>query len=346
MVGRSVRLWVAVILMLACAGCATIDRMKQQHRLASEHREQVAQANAESKADRTQKRKEAQNIARLRRLQSELVAHGDPDSLVAGALVADFLAGSPNSTALELTARAVAAAPDRADLALLQLQLCENAPGCDALALETRLRQLDPQNGITWTYALARADRDNQSAAWLAARDGLAQSTRVDLYWTRTVTHLATAVAGKAGFDTSAAVLEVTALEGSLVPTFQPLSRACQAQEIQRPDVLTQCRQIAAAFRHGDTAFVEAVGSSLAIRLWPDRSPENLAIVSERRALRYRVDLMTRNATKLNSPQALTILAGLLPQYPTEQTAFRALFVHLGLMPDPPAGWVDPQPGG
>ena len=349
MAGRTVTLGVAVMLALACAGCATIDKMEQAHRAAVLHDKQNEEAvdrNKESKADRAQRVQQTQDTARLRRLQNELVAHGDPDSLAAGALVENLISGFTSTTALDLAARAVAGAPDRTDLALLQLQLCENAPRCDAPPVEARVRQLDPQNGIAWTYALLRADHDNRPADWEAARAGLAHSARVDLYWNHTVSHLARAVAGKAGFDTATALTEVIGIEAALMTAFQPISRACQAQELQRPDVLDQCRRIAAAFRHGDTGLLEAYGSSLALRLWPAGSAENLDVLAERRALRYRVDLMARDAAQLNSPQALDTLADLLPKYPTEQSAFRALYVHLGLKPDPPAGWVDPQPGG
>lgn len=348
--GAVVMPWAAVILALSTvSGCATIDKWKQEHREASLYRRQEAEAAAREQAswgDRPSKLKRAQDIARLRRLQSELIAHGDPDSLAAGALFEIPISGFPDGTALELATRAVARAPERTDLALLQLQLCENAPACDALPLEAHLRELDPENGITWTYALLRAAREDRPADWVAARDGLAQSQRIDLYWNRTVSHLAGAVAGRAGLDSGAAVREVIGIETALEASFQSVSKMCQAQAIQQPDVLVQCRRIAAAFQHGDTSLVEAYGSSLAIRLWPEGSAERLAVITERRALRYRADLMTRYAERINSPRSVEVLAGLLARYPTEQAAFRALFVRLGLNPDPPPGWVDRQPEG
>jgi hypothetical protein len=336
-----------MLALLSASGCATIHKWKQEHREASLHRQQAEEAaNREtgSKADRALHLKQAQDAARLPRLQSELAAQGDPDSLAASALVAGSLSGFDNGTALDLATRAVAAAPERADLALLQLQLCESAPACDPLPLEKRLRVLDPENGITWTYALLRADREQRAVDWEAARGGLAQSKRINLYWNRTVSHLAKAVTGKAGFDSGAAVAEVIGIEAALLGALQPISRACQAQEIQRPEVLGQCRRIAAALRQGDTSVVEAEGSSLALRVWPEGSPERLEVMKERHVLRYRVELMTHYASQLNSSQASNALAGLLTQYPTQQTVMRALYERLGLKPDPPANWVDPLP--
>jgi hypothetical protein len=336
-----------ILALLSASGCATINKWKQEHHEASLHRRQTEEAaNREtgSKADRALRLKQAHDDARLPRLQSELVAQGDADSLAASALLAGSLSGFGDSTALDLAARAVAAAPDRADLALLQLQLCESTPSCDPLPLERHLRVLDPDNGITWTYALLRADREQRAGDWEAARGELAQSKRVTLYWNHTVSHLAKAMAGKAGFDSGTAVAEVIGIEAALMSALDPISRACQAQEIQRPDVLGQCRQIAAAFRHGDTSVVEANGTSLALRLWPAGSAERLEVSNERHILRYRVELMTRHGAQLNSPQATEALAGLLGQFPTQQTAMRALYIRLGLTPDPPANWVDPQP--
>jgi hypothetical protein len=208
------------------------------------------------------------------------------------------------------------------------------------------LRVLDPENGITWIYALLRADREQRPADWEAARGGLAQSTRVNVYWNHTVSRLAKAVTGKAGFDEAAAVAEVLGIEANLMSALQPLARACQAQELQRPDVLNQCRRIATALRQGDTSLVEADGSTLALRLWPAGSAQRLEVLKERRVLRYRVDLVTRHTAQLNAPQAIGTLAGLVAQYPSEQATMRALYVHLGLKPDPPADWVDPRPDG
>ncbi|HEY4341716.1 MAG TPA: hypothetical protein VGM97_17360 [Steroidobacteraceae bacterium] len=337
------------VALMAASGCATVHKWKQEHHEASLHRQQTEEAAARengSKADRAESLRQAQEAARLPRLQDELVARGDAESLAAAALIQGQISGFSSGTALDLAARAVAAAPDRTDLMLLQMQLCEGTPTCDPLPLERRLLVLDPENGIPWVYALLRADREHRPADWEAARSGLAQAKRVDLYWNRTVSHLAKAVTGKAGFNANAAFSQVIGAEASFITALQPISRACQAQEIKRPEALVQCRRIAMVLRHADTTLLEANGSSVAMRVWPAGSAERREVISERRALRYRVDLMTRYAKQLNSPQAIDTLAGLIAQYPTEQAAMRALYVHQGLKPDPPTDWVDPQPDG
>jgi hypothetical protein len=343
--GASMRLRAVVILVVVCvSGCASFSKWNQERHAAQLQRrqnEEAADLNKDSKADAAAKLKRAQHDARLRQAQSELIARGDPDSLAAAALIAGLLSGFEGTTSVDLAARAVAGAPARADLAFVQLQLCESAPGCDALPIETYLQQLDPHNGITWTYQLVRADLANDGPNWKRARDGLAQSTSVDLYWNHIVSRLAKAMAGKAGFDATSAAIQLLGIESSFAPAFDPISRACSVQDIQQPEVLGQCRQIAAAFRNADTSLFEAYGSSLALHLWPDGSAESRQIAEERRALRYRVELMTRNEKKINSPQAQRILAPLISRYPTEQATYHALFVALGLVADPPANWTE-----
>src|ERR1700733_13009341 len=125
---------VVILALMSASGCATIHKWQQEHRkpcLPRRQAEEAAARESGSKADRALRQKQAQDAARLPRLQSELAAQGDADSLAASALVAGSLSGFDNGTALDLATRAVATAPDRADLALLQLQLCESAPASD-----------------------------------------------------------------------------------------------------------------------------------------------------------------------------------------------------------------------
>jgi hypothetical protein len=339
----------ALVLLSACGTMAKWHQSQQAQQAASAHRQQTEEAaaiNSESKQDRAAKLQRAQHDERLRRLQAELAARADADSLAASALFARELAEPATATPLDLAARAVAAAPQRADLVMLELQLCETAPGCDTAPLEVRLSQLDPDNGMPWAYALLRADHANLNAPWRAARAALSQSQRITLYWNTLVSHLTGAAAGRQGFDTVAAMVEVIGVEAAMISPLQPVSRACSEQDVQDSAVLAQCRRIAAAFMKADTVLFEAYGSTLAIRLWPEGSAESQQITAQRRGLRYRMDQMGRFAAKFNSPAATRALAGYVQHYPTEQTALRALFADLGMAPEPPANWVDNTPGG
>jgi hypothetical protein len=284
--------------------------------------------------------------ARLRTLRAELIARGDPDALATAAVFERLAAGHWHD-APDLAGRAAAGAPDRADVAYLQLLLCYQTPSCKAGPLETHLRELDPANGITWIYALARATRANDPAGASLALAGLAQARRVDLYWTALVSHMTATVAGRAGFDESAAFVYVIGVDAAMVlPPLQPISTACSASAVANPDVLAQCRRIVAALEHADTILIESYGNRRAARLWPDGSAESMAIASERRVLDYRINLWTAQEKALNSPKATRTFAGLLGHYSTEQEAFLALCADLGLQVDPPADWKQPQPHG
>ena len=288
----------------------------------------------------------ASDQARLRMLRAELIARGDPDALATAAVFEGLATGHWND-APDLAARATAAAPDRADLAYLQLLLCYQMPSCKAEPLETHLRELDPTNGITWIYALGRATRANDSAAANVAFAGLAQARRVDLYWTALVSHMTAMVAGRAGFDESGAFVYVVGVDAAMVlPPLQPISTTCSAAAVANPDVLAQCRRIVAALEHADTILIESYGNHRAARLWPDGSAESVAIASERRVLDYRMNLWVEQRRALNSRKATRTFAGLLGHYSTEQEAFLALCVDLGLQADPPADWQQPQPHG
>ncbi len=344
---RSVFRAAVIVTAASVSACAFTARLRQEHRQASLHRQQVEEAadrTPDAKADSAALRKQLAHETQLRQLQRELIARGDADSLAASALFERALSDETNATALSLAARAVAGAPERVELVFLQLQLCESVPTCDARPVEMRLRQLDPQNGITWVYALQRAEAANSGAAWRAARDSLARSTRITLYWNRTISRLAGAASDKAGFDSAAATLEVVRIEGILLGALPPVSRACSPQGVQQPDVLDQCRRIATAFRNADRTLLEVYGTTLAVGLWSPDSPEGREITAERRGLSYRADLMTNYRTKFGSTQATNSLMANIAKYPTEQAAFRALIADLGLNPDPPASWSDQAP--
>jgi hypothetical protein len=109
----------------------------------------------------------------------------DADSLAAAAMLSQFTAPQPREeTRHALLARAVAAAPQRADLAWLSIQACRDIPACDLEPEVDRLRALDPSNGAGWLNAVARANAADDEAAKIAALSALARAERVDVCWT------------------------------------------------------------------------------------------------------------------------------------------------------------------
>jgi hypothetical protein len=277
----------------------------------------------------------ASQQARLRKLRTELIARGDPDSLAAAAMFERLTTGQWHD-APDLASRATTAAPERRDLAFLQLSLCYLTPACKPESFADRLRQLDPANGITWIFALGRATRANDAAAVSAALTGLEQSQRVDLYWPALVSHLSAAVSGHAGFDQMTAFVNVVGIDAAIaIPPLQPVSTSCSKTAIANEDILARCRRMIAALEHADSILLESYGNHLAARLWPEASAEGIAIASRRRVLDYQMQLWSVQQKKLNSPQAIRTLARLYGRYSTEQATFLALYADLGLSPDP-----------
>jgi hypothetical protein len=270
-----------------------------------------------------------------------LVDAGDADSLAAAALTARTLgdAAAHPARALEMADRALASAPQRADLAFLELQLCEATASCAPQAAEARERETDPLNGISWLFALRRAGRSHDAAGVRTALAGLAGSQRVDRHWTALASRMTAAMAGKAGLDAPTALSSLIDMEAALPMPLLSVTTACSEEALQNPQVLAQCRQAAETLRHADTISVAMYGNRLAVRLWPKGSARSIEIAAAGRELAYQMDVMRRNPQRLDSPKALQILANLYPHYPTEQSVVRALYFNLGLQPDPPAQW-------
>ncbi len=67
-------------------------------------------------------------------------------------LLACLLPSRPDDS-LALIGRAIAAAPERPDLAWLQAQVCQEVTRCDPEPIERHLRGLDPSNGAGWMGA-------------------------------------------------------------------------------------------------------------------------------------------------------------------------------------------------
>jgi hypothetical protein len=291
-------------------------------------------------------RSPAAQQARMRTLRSELLARGDPDSLAAAAIFERWSTGEWHD-AVGLAARAAAVAPERTEFAYLQLVLCYQMPSCRPEPLEVQLRARDPANGITWISALGRATDSNDGAGVRAALDGLAQSQRVDLYWTTLVSHLTAAVTGRAGFDQMNAFVAVIGMDAAMaIPPLHPIETACSRSALADGEIRSQCRRIAAVLEHADSILFESYGNRVAARVWPEGSAEGIAIAARRRVLDYRMSLWTSKSRQLNSPNAMRTLVTFVGQYPTEQQAYVALYASLGLNPEPPADWKKPEPHG
>ena len=206
----------------------------------------------------------------------------NPDQLAAAAL-GTLVMQRDASSALGLIRQAGNLAPERPDLAWLQVRLCIELPGCEPEPFEARLRKLDPKNGSVWLGVLARAQARHDARAEQSVLEAMSQAERFDVYWTTLVWRLATALAQTnapnppnpppaAGAPPPTpltnALNDVTGWLSQLTfAAFRPLAAACAQQRTADPTIRTHCSRIADAMQRGDTTFVEGLGLGIAQRL-------------------------------------------------------------------------------
>jgi hypothetical protein len=301
--------------LLIMGGCAT----KAQRQLAAEQR--------------------AQQIPQL------LIRAGDADSLAAAAMMyRDPLWRRSESAALTLLDRAVQAAPQRADLAWLQLRVCAELDACDARPIEARLRLLDPTNGAGWMQSLAAARIASDASAVRATLVAIGQSGQIRFYWTTLVSHLAHAMTGSGKYDSREALSRAIAELANTQLQLQPLAQACSAEAVEVPVVLENCRGVAGAFLHSDTVLTELFGIRLARSLWAPEAMENQQAVELLRQVQYQSSLLAgvqRRPSWSSKAGQLAVLK-LCATLPSEQEVMGAEIRAAGLDPQPPPGWTAP----
>jgi hypothetical protein len=258
----------------------------------------------------------------------------DADSLAAAGILS---IGTRSDQALGFLARAIAAAPDRADLIWLQALRCAQLPPCDPEPIEHRLRELDPTNGAGWWGALARAGAAHDTAGVDAALAAIGQSDRLDTYWTTLVGHLGRALANTKSMSPAESAVEIIGyISAQSIPASQYISNSCKAERLQQAGVIELCRGIARALQRGDTYIAEMIGVAIAKRVWPEDSPEWKAAADERRVFEYRSSFYKKMALReITHPgEYLTLCA----QNRREQDVLREQLIKAGINPNPPAG--------
>jgi hypothetical protein len=261
-----------------------------------------------------------------------LTRMADADSLAAAGLLS---VGDHRDQSLSLIARATAAAPERADLKWLEVQVCNEIAPCDPEPVERRLRELDPSNGAGWLGALARGAVAKNDVPRDAALAALSRSDRVDFYFTTLVARLSRAVAhtGKVSKEI-AEVWVIGYLAREAIPAYQYVSTACKGDRLQSVEVTETCRRVARALQNGDTYLTEMIGAAIAKRVWPEDSPEYAAAAEARRVYDYRSKfyLKLNQAGLKHADEYLTLCA----ENRHEQDVLRAQLIKAGINPTPP----------
>jgi hypothetical protein len=267
-----------------------------------------------------------QTIAALKRM-------ADPDSLAAAGLLS---VDKHRDQSLPLIQRAIAASPMRADLIFLQAEVCAKVGSCDPVAIDNRLREVDPTNAAGWAGALVRANFSNDEEAKDAALAAIGHGDRFDIYYTTLVSRLSEAVIQVRKMSAQEAVVTVIGYQAAEpIPGYEAAARVCKGDRLQRVSVNEACRNVARAFQRGDTYLTEMIGVAIAKRVWPEDSSEWKAAAEARRVYDYRSKLWL----KLDGPDNAHIekYLALCSKYRREQDLWLAQIIAAGGNPNPPA---------
>lgn len=286
---------------------------------------------------------EARTELEIQRGIASLAQANDGDSLAAAALLTTF---RKPRVALSLIARASAASPHRADLAWLHARICALVDDCNPEPIEAAFRATDSGNAAGWMGQLSRAHSLKHDSGIDRYLEAIGESQRFDVYWTTLSGRLTSAVVDRTSIAAPEAIVAVTgALGGVAIPPYAALSNACKGERLERDDIRSTCRSVAAVLQRSDTYITEMIGVAIAKRAWPADSPEVQAAAEARRIYRYRTAIAadvdeTGNWTVRAAEEYLRLLA----ENRTEQEVFRAKLVRAGRSPDPPGDWIaEPQ---
>jgi hypothetical protein len=285
----------------------------------------------------------ARSERHVKRAVTMLEQKTDADSLAAAAVLSMFTPPPPHwDRALALLVRAVTAAPERADLVWLNIQVCREVPACDPEPEVERLRVLDPSNGAAWLNAVARAHAADDAAAKIAVLSELARAERVDIYWTTLIVHLTRAVAATHQVSLPEAMVNVIGgLAAEEIPAYSATVSLCKGDRLNDDKALQDCRRAALAFEQGDTFITEMIGLAIARRAWPVDSPQWKAAAEETRVARYRMQTIGQPEVKSGMGARWTQqYLSLCEQNRREQDVALAQIVKAGESPDPPPGWT------
>ncbi|MEO7208580.1 MAG: hypothetical protein ABI145_17875 [Steroidobacteraceae bacterium] len=279
----------------------------------------------------------------MRRTKEALIAAGDADSLAAAAMFVAWSRDAAPPQRLALISRAVAAAPNRADLVWLNLQICSQVDSCDPNPLEARLHVLDPPNAAAWSLSIVRSAKLHDTAAVRKDILAIANSERFDIYWNAMIVRTTDAVLKVHTLDPrTALVTTIGFVAATAIPAYQQISNACKGDHLKDPDVVQTCQRVASVMRQGDTYITEMIGAAIAKRVWPEGSAEYLDAVGARRLGRYRME--TENKTsiaRIGSSKYAEKHLHLLATHRTEQEVVLAEILDAGLNPTPPTDWTD-----
>ena len=251
------------------------------------------------------------------------------------------------SASVQLAARASELDPENPSIAWLRLELCAATLACDIREAATTMRWVDADNGAVWMATLAAAEKDRESVDVDRVLQDMAQGSRFDLYFNRTVVLVfdslkQVAAALPAGYVPSdlSRLSEAIAIAGAeVVPPFAPLLAACrESSAAERRD---NCLKLSKTMQHGDAVVTQMAGFTLERRLTAPDGKEARSIAERRRVLEWRIATASQNDVPLFPWSTNAFARARIAQMrtaPREEDVDIAILRKLRLPLEPPEG--------
>ena len=241
-----------------------------------------------------------------------LAKRGDADSLAtaaalrfAGAARVKSDAAAAKSAAVDLAAKASGLDPQNPGIGWLRLQLCANTPGCDIRDAATNMRWVDADNGAVWMPTLAAAQKEGNSVDIDRILQDMAQATRFDFFWNRSVVMFFDAMKRARGdfppeyLPSDLARLSEAMLiaAAEIVPPLTPLSSVCR--DSASGERRESCLKLSRIMQRADTIAAQFAGFNIEKRLSAPEGREARALAERRRLLEWRVSTASRYSEPL-----------------------------------------------
>ncbi|HEY8537640.1 MAG TPA: hypothetical protein VIL28_02165 [Steroidobacteraceae bacterium] len=264
----------------------------------------------------------------------------EADGLAAEALAAYHLQRDGART-LNLIAAATNRAPQRADLAYLQLALCRAIEGCQPEPYETIVRKLEPANAVVWMRVLEQAQQQRETSVEAHILEAMGRAETFNVHWNELVAAI-TGARIALGAGANAALSETVGWLGeTIVPSLQPLTHACARTRTAEREWAQRCSKLAQVLANADTYVVEALGLKIAQQVTAEKLEQDRLA---QRALTARY-LWRESGTIIESQverdKFALQLVELMRKLRREQDVQLAVVRWAGSPVVPPRGWTD-----
>jgi len=284
----------------------------------------------------------------LKHAVASLPAMPDADALVTAALLVRQLPDG-QARSIDLLDRAVASAPQAADIGLLDITSCTAQAGCDGLKREARLRHVDPRNGNLWMMALHDASKRDDPSRIDLVLSRMAQSDRFDVHFISLGRRFLVALkrvptplgAAGASADSLRQMLAMSLVAAFVLPPMQDLVDACKPGNPVHAARRKTCRAIANPLRRSDSLIPEMIG--LRLQEWTacDAADKDDAMARQRR-LQWKLRQLRDVSGTAAMPPASQI--GIMLAHENEVDGIDAMLLATGRPLVPPARWQPPPP--